>query len=155
MHRHVNIVTSYGTLVHFLRVLVQSYEFRCISPIFPSCYLDTWLILPDPNLKSQPTILIAPHTETKRWAGLQPAHLYTQAPRGVWWMLMEAKGFVVCVLSLDSHKKKNPLPFAYRPWAPGYPGQREDIKAGSYRKRDEDCDMGRFYVLFPKMLYLM
>lgn len=68
-------------------------------------------------------------------------------------MLMEAKCFIVCVLFLDSHKKCFLLHTGL-----GHQitrGQREESTAGSHRKKDEDCGMGRFYVLFPKMLYFM
>lgn len=68
-------------------------------------------------------------------------------------MLMEAKGLVVCILSLESHKKCFVLHTGL-----GHQvtcAQREDIKAASHTNKDEDRGMGSFYVLFPKMLYFM
>lgn len=63
-------------------------------------------------------------------------------------MFMEAKGSLVCILSLNSHKKSFPLHTAL-----GHQvvcAQREDIKMCFRTTKDEDPCMEKFYVLFLK-----
>lgn len=147
---HCGQATSYGTLVQRLRISVQSYQFPCISQVFPSCYLYTRLNLPDLRLKSRTNHLHNFTHPNRNEQGFGWAYIrtHTWAPTGVWWMFMEAKGSVVCILSLGSHKKCFPSHATH-----GHQvacTRREDIKMCFCTTKDEDPRMEKFYALFLK-----